>query len=187
MVELARPYVPLFIGDDELDIAALNQELETIAAVFQGMSEGLAILYGAPSFIRLDNTPKTIKNWGLKTAAGGFVGSIDDSTGQINVGQPGLYNITINVIGDQGNLVTDEVAILRLALTDSQGPLNQDVAVFEVNSNKTQRRSWNATLVQEVLEPSAFEVQLYATADLGDFSFLRCNFQVSRYKIEGIE
>lgn len=176
------------IGDDQVDIPALEQELETIASVFQGMSESLAILYGSPSFLRLDATPKTIVNWGLKTAAGGFVGAIDDSTGQIIVNQAGLYNIACNVIGDQGNQVVGEAAVLRLRVTDSQGPLDQEIAVFEAMTTKTARRAWNATLVQEIIEvPTSLELQLFASADLGDFSFLRCNFQVSRYKIEGIE
>ncbi len=188
MVEPARPYVPGFIGDDEIEVPALQEELDRIAAVIGEMSEGLAILYGEPSFINLDTTPRTIVNWGRKTVSSGWNGNFDDSLGQIIVGQPGLYAITFNVVGTQGNLTVNEVITLRLRLVDPQGPLTQDLALFEINSSKSQLRNWAGTLVQEIEDvPTTLELQLYASAALGEFSFTRCNFQVARYKIEGVE
>lgn len=181
---LTRPYDPGPIGTSDVDLAALEQELENIQRAISNLHArapvAAALLQGVPDDFVLDTVPKPLVNYGAPVVLGAFDGGVDDATGIIRVNRPEWVRVTAHVVGDQGNNTFNEAAQLLLDDGDTQLVF----AVYEIPNNKTATRAWSSsTFYWEPRELNQFRLLLTATAGLGTFNFSVASFQVEVYDL----
>ncbi len=182
--KLTRPYVPGLIGSQEVDLAAMGQELGNIERAISNLHArspvGAALLQGQPDDFVVDGVPKPLVNYGAPALLGEFDGGVDDAAGIIRVNRPEWVRVTAHAVGEQGNNSFNEAAQLLL----DDGGRQIVFAVYEIPNNKTATRAWNAsTFYRLPRELNEFRLLLTATSGLGTFSFTQASFQVEVYDL----
>ncbi len=190
--QLETPYVPLPVGDVEggVSLPSVDQELARISAAMQTLFSGgaapreLAALVGVPDNFTLGTTRQILQNYGRQALSSNFLGTVDDAAGTIEIVAPAFIRVTASAIGDQGNDTKEETALMFLRRSDSGGDTDFDLAAFDIATDKTTVRTWNASRVLFVdTVPAVFSIGLYATAGLGAFTFSQASFDISVYDI----
>ncbi len=189
--QIETPYVPLPVSGEEgqVSLASMDQELARISGAMQSLFSGgaapsdLAALVGVPDNFTLNATKSILQNYGAEWKSSTFLGGIDDAAGTIEIVTAGLFRVTASAMGAQGNTAKEEAATMFLRRDD--GAITDfDLAVFDIATDKTNGRSWNATrLLSVTTVPAVFSLGLYATAGLGTFSFGQASFDISAYRI----
>ncbi len=158
------------------DFDNLDELLQAILAALPSDDPFEAGAFGGPPSDRTIGTGLTVlNNYPISSSVGGVVA--DAAAGTITLNSAGLYQITGYVYGDQGNNLKEEDMFLGLR-SSVQG--DQDLWNFMVATDKTQARAFQFNVLRQCGAGEVLSQYMYATADLGTFSFEASQLRAER-------
>ena len=139
------------------------------------------ILGGTTDNFTLNTTDSKLVNYSLYGETN-TSGQIDPINGEITVPAAGVYTITANVAGAQGNSTKEEWIEIRL---DLNGMDRGSIAFLDVTTDKTTYRQLITVATRQFNAGDVLSLYMWASAGLGTFTVGGTSFEVSRVAEQG--
>ena len=135
------------------------------------------VLGGSTDSFTLNTTDSKLVNYSLSGEYGGSSGNIDALNGEITIPSNGLYTMTANIIGSQGNSTKEEWIELKY---DIAGVERNTFGVLDVTTDKTSLRQIKTAATRTFTAGQVISLWLWASAGLGTFTVTATSFEVHR-------
>ena len=137
------------------------------------------VLGGSADSFTLNSTDSKLENYGLSGEYGGSSGNVDATDGEITIPSTGLYAVTANVLGLQGNDTKEEWIELKLDVA-VVNPERATIGFLDVTTDKTSFRQVQSSAVRQISAGSVLSLYMWASSGLGTFTVGETNFSVAR-------
>ncbi len=151
----------------------LQQELERIELIGNGALEAIDELRSAPTMVlggdaddllSLGTPQQKVVNYTLS----GFLGDVpiepDPASGDITISIAGIYRVTLYFYGLQPSNTQNETMRLYVDVNGLRGV----VSAFDIATNRTQDRTFAATLTRQLSAGDVLSMWMDATGAIGD-------------------
>ena len=179
--------IHLLYGSDHSDVLTGDALQEGDALVWNGSAFApsnvgsteltFLLLYGTATVGSVGSGGNYITNYAESGQASPVPGIfVDPVTGIITLPEAGVYEVTLWVIGQQGNDTKEESMFLQIEV----GGVLSNAAVFDIATDKTDYRSFTAVITRSETAGTQLRLRMRATSGTGTFSIENTSFQVTR-------
>lgn len=137
-----------------------------------------AFLWGPPSSFTLNTSVNILQNWPDNADVGSMDLTVDPIAGTITLPVTGLYRITQQMVGNQGNDNKEESMWSLLRVVGGAGAGDYRTDVFAISDDKTSYRALGASFVRPFDAGAVLSFGMQATTGLGTFTFETASFEV---------
>ena len=137
------------------------------------------VMGGTTDSFTLNTTDSKLVNYSLSGEFGGSVGNVDPTTGEITIPSDGIYTVTANVLGDQGNDTKEEWIELKLDVT-VVGATRDIIGFLDVTTDKTSTRQLISIATRGFQAGAVLSLWMWASSGLGTFTVYGTSFEVHK-------